>query len=180
MVYLKFPGKKVQIHAYNVACNLCKKSSRWLALIDADEFIVPVEADNLPQILKDYENYPALGVNWILYGPSGHDVAPTGLVCENYKMTFADRNNELNCRIKSIVNPRLVRSVVSPHHCLYIGDTFAVDENKDEIIGEAIYAKYSSMACTMFNHTSKIRINHYWTKSKDELLKKCVRGYPDP
>lgn len=179
VIYIFFPGKKLQLYAYNIACDLCKNTSRWLALIDADEFLHPVKSNDLKNVLKDYENYPAVGVNWVVYGPCGHVASPAGLLTENYRYTFKDKNNELNCRIKSIVDPSMVLAVMSPHHCWYKNGKYAVDENKNEIVGEAIYVRNSSMSCTMFNHTSKLRINHYWTKSEEELRIKCNRGYPD-
>ena len=166
VIYVFFPGKKLQLHAYNIACELCKDTSNWLALIDADEFLHPVEGNDLKLVLKDYQSFPAVGVNWIVYGHCGHIASPAGLLTENYRYTFKDKNNELNCRIKSIVDPSMVLAVMSPHHCWYKNGKYAVDEDKDEIVGEAIYVRNSSMSCTMFNHTSRLRINHYWTKSE--------------
>jgi len=179
VVYIPFPGKKVQMHAYNIACKLCKNNSRWLALIDADEFLHPVQDTNLQTVLKRYEDYPGIGVNWVVYGPCGHKTKPSGGLCENYKYTFKDYNNQLNCRIKSIVQPKYVMSVKTSHNCWYKNGRYAVDENKEEIIGDAIYAPKSSMTCTMFNNCNILRINHYWTKSEEELRTKCQRGYPD-
>jgi len=179
VVYIRFPGKTVQLHAYNIACDLCKGTSRWLALIDADEFLHPVQARDLKSVIKEYEAFPAIGVNWVVYGTCGQKAPPEGLICDNYRLTFANKDNELNCRIKSIVNPNMVMAVMSPHHCWYKNGKYAVDENKEKIIGEAIYAKNSSMSCTMFNHRAILRINHYWTKSEAELQAKCNRGYPD-
>lgn len=177
--YIYFPGKTVQLHAYNLACKLCRRTSHWLALIDADEFLMPVQEETLPQVLRSYEPYAGLGVNWVVYGPSGHEKKPDGYVIGNYRMTFADRNHEMNCRIKSVVQPKQVLAVMSPHHCWYKKGVFAVDEMANPIIGEAIYAGSGSMTCTMENHCGVIRINHYWTKSKEELRQKCSRGYAD-
>lgn len=177
--YIFFPGKQVQMIAYNIACSICKKISKWLAFIDADEFLLSVNGSNLIETLQSYEKYPGVGVNWVVYGHSDHEEQPKGMVMENYKLTFQDKNNELNCRIKSIVNPKMVRAVMSPHHCWYKGKAFAVDEKENPIYGAAIYAKQSSMSCTFTNNTNILRINHYWTKSKQELRRKCKRGYPD-
>lgn len=177
--YIYFPGKTVQLHAYNLACKLCRRTSRWLALIDADEFLMPVQEETLPRVLQSYELYAGLGVNWVVYGPSGHEKKPDGYVIGNYRLTFADRNHEMNCRIKSVVQPKQVLAVMSPHHCWYKRGAFAVDETANPIIGEAIFTGSGSMTCTMENHSSVIRINHYWTKSKEELRKKCSRGYAD-
>lgn len=179
VIYIPFPGKKVQMIAYNIACDICKETSRWLAFIDADEFLHPVKSECLKTVLIDYESYAGIGVNWIVYGTCGNKTMVEGTLCENYRYTFEDRNNELNCRIKSIVNPRAVLAVMSPHHCWYKNGKYAVDENKEQIVGEALYAKNCSMSCTMFNSCNVLRINHYWTKSEEELKIKCQRGYPD-
>lgn len=179
VVYIPFPGSNVQMHAYNLAIRLSCNNSRWLALIDADEFLHPVKCDDLKTALKEFEPYAAVGVNWVVYGTCNHKVRPSGLVTENYTLTFQNANNELNCRIKSIVNPRKVIYCNSPHSCIYKKKLFAVDELKNEIIGDAIYVEGNSMTCTMANNRTKLRINHYWTKSEEELRIKCNRGYPD-
>ena len=178
VIYFNYPGKVAQINAYNDALKLTKKNTKWLAFIDADEFIVTVKEEGLKSVLKEFEDEPALGVNWIVYGPCGHQHRPEGLVINNYKKTFADRNNELNCRIKSIVQPKKTRCMITPHFGIYKKGHFAVNEKHDIITGAAAYVQ-DGRACTLVNSSEKIRINHYWTKSLDELKIKCNRGYPD-
>ena len=178
VTYIYYPGESAQYYAYFDAARLSRKKFKWLALIDADEFLFPVELDSLVNVLKDYEEYPALGVNWIVFGPSGHSDRPKGDVIDNYRSTFCDYNNEMNCRIKSIVQPMKVKSVPSPHFCYLKNGQFAVDENKMEISGAAMYTNVG-MAFTFCNNRKVIRINHYWTKSLEDLREKCERGYPD-
>lgn len=178
VIYIDYPGKAAQINAYNDALRLAGKNTKWLAFVDADEFIVPVKEDNVKSVLKEFEDEPSLGVNWIVYGPCGHQHRPEGLVINNYKKTFADRNNELNCRIKSIVQPKKTKCMITPHFGIYKKQQFAVNEKHDIITGAAAYVQ-DGRACTLVNSVEKIRINHYWTKSLDELKTKCNRGYPD-
>lgn len=178
VLYFDYPGKVAQINAYNDALKIARKNTRWLAYIDADEFIVPVEENDIKSVLIEYEEEPAVGVNWVVYGPCGHRVRPEGLVIENYTKTFADRNNELNCRVKSIVQPKKTKCMISPHFGIYKKGRLAVDENHNAITGAASYV-LDGRGCTFSNSISKIRINHYWTKSMDELMTKCNRGYPD-
>ena len=35
-------------------------------------------------MLVEYEEWPAVGVNWAMFGTSGHEKKPEGLVIENY------------------------------------------------------------------------------------------------
>jgi len=74
-----------------------------------------------------------------------------------------------NCHIKSIVNPKMVKSIYNPHFCVYKNNKFAVNENFEKIIG----------AFTNKNFSNKIRINHYYCRSEEEYLKKTVRGNAD-
>ena len=179
VVYIPFPGKNVQLYAYNTALDLSKKSSKWLAIIDADEFLHPVGQTDLKAVLKDYEEFPGIGVNWVVYGPCGHKTKPSGGLCKNYRYSFENKNHEMNCRIKSVIQPKKTMSVKSTHHCWYKKGRYAVDENKEEIVGDVLYAPKSTMKCTMFNSCNFLRINHYWTKSEEELRIKCQRGYAD-
>ena len=148
-----------------------------MALIDADEFLFPTEDISLPDFLKNYEKFPAIGVNWITFGHCNHEKQQDGLLVDNYQMTFADKDNPLNCRIKSIVRPKCVSYCNSPHFCHY-KHGFAVDENMNTICAPSFESVFSN-SITLFNSTYKIRINHYWTKSKEELKEKIKRGYPD-
>jgi hypothetical protein len=43
----------IQIHAYNDAIKICKNKTRWLALIDVDEFIVPVKKNSICDVLDE-------------------------------------------------------------------------------------------------------------------------------
>lgn len=63
---------------YTIPLRLGLASARWLAFIDADEFFVPHDESwtTLPELLKKYETYGGLAVNWRLFGSSGHITRP--------------------------------------------------------------------------------------------------------
>lgn len=173
---IDFKGANAQLPVYRMVAKYLKKQCRWLAYIDADEFVLPSEK-TLKEYLKEKEEYPAIGINWIVYGTGGHVTKPEGLITENYWRTFEDRNNLLNLRIKSIVNPMQVYDVFSPHFCVMKNSTYCVDEDGEEITTKWMYVSGSGPAFTGENKTKHIRINHYWTKSEQELMEKCNRGY---
>ena len=126
-----------------------------------------------------FEDEVGVGVNWVCFGPGGHDKRPDGLVIENYVQTFSDKNHFFNRHIKSIVNPMMVESINSPHFCRYKGERLAVDERHMPIDGNVKDTPYKSMAFTNSNNVEKLRINHYITKSLEDLREKGRRGYPD-
>jgi hypothetical protein len=95
VVYTRLPAEEThnletQAQAFNDAIARCRNKTRWLAVIDAGEFIVPVHADKITSVIKEIERkiahkkISALGVYWVLYGFSGHYKKTDGLVIENY------------------------------------------------------------------------------------------------
>lgn len=171
-----FNGPNAQLPVYRMTAKYLKKKSRWVAYIDADEFILP-KRGTLKEYLQSKEQYPALGINWVVFGPGGHKVRPKGLVTENYRETFEDKNNLLNLRIKSIVDPNEVYDISSPHFCILKRGRYGVDEEGCEIDTKWMYVGGSGAAFTETNKVEYIRINHYWTKSEQDLKEKCERGY---
>ena len=69
---------EIQCRAYNTLINNRGRDSFWLAVIDTDEFIVPMEAPDIPSFLKNFEAYGGVGINWQHYGTSGVERIPTG------------------------------------------------------------------------------------------------------
>lgn len=162
--YQYFPGKNQQNPAYIDAINSFSGETRWMAMIDLDEFIVPVEKDTITDFLHTLPtNFGALILTWVMYGSAGHEKKPEGLVIENYKY-HGDRTRQSGC--KSIVNPRLVVRQRNPH----INDVagFIVDENGKKL--GKIDQAYNPPPC------KKIRCNHYITKSYEEFKQRCNKG----
>lgn len=178
VVYIRWPGQVVQRAAYRDVVRRTRNRTRWLAIIDADEFLFSPRG-SMPQQLRDFESYPGIGVNWVMFGPNGHDRRPEGLVMDNYTTTIADRDYIVNCHIKSIVQPKEVLLTNHTHFSYYKRNVFAVDERKSRIDNRNAYAPSAGRAFTANNHTDIFRINHYSTKSLEDLEEKCARGYAD-
>lgn len=147
-------GKAQQFPAYEKFLQDHSDKTRWAAFIDCDEFLF---ADKkLPDFLREYEDYGALAVNWILYGSkdSGGE-----LVIER----FRHRDKDVNPHVKSIVQLQYAYPKVwNPHH--FKLKEPAVNENK-----ETLPAHY---ALTENPTAKRIRINHYHTKTKAEYIKR--------
>lgn len=163
--YKYYPGKGMQVQAYCDAILTNKYNTRWLAFVDIDEFIVPVQKYTLPEVLRDFERYPGICLSWAMYDSSGHIEKPDGLVIKYYTHRNTDPEYRLNRTIKSIVNPREV-IVTNVHWCYYRGFKWGVNENGCEITGNN--AEIPSL--------EKLRVNHYYTKSKEEFLFKLNKG----
>lgn len=144
-----------QTSAYNHAVQLAKKRVKWLAIIDIDEFLFPVEEDSLADFLLAYEGETALCVNWQMYGTSGvAEIAPGHLLIEDliYK---APTDYGENVHVKSIVRPQWVETVKNPHYCKFLYNSQHVNSNHEPRFGA-----FSNIL------VDKVRINHYWTRDE--------------
>ena len=166
VIYNYVGGTNQQLEKYEEGIDEYGKNTFWMAIIDLDEFIVPVDTD-LKTFLKDYEKYPGVAINWIQFDGNDHVEKPKGLVVENYKRAFS-LSHHRNQITKTIVQPKYVIEYLSPHNFAY-SNGFAVNENFE-------YSKGRDMP----NSVKKIRIHHYFSKSLEEYNKKMRRsGWAD-
>ncbi len=161
--YTYWPGKAQQQIAYTDGFNKHANDTKWLAVIDLDEFLVTSDYENIVDYLDTLpKNFAQLVIGWEQYGSSGHKKKPKGLVIENYKYHAAK-----SWGIKSIVNPRLVYETKNPHTHEVAG--FTIDENGKKL-GRIIQDENRNIT------TNKIRVNHYVTKSYDEYIARMNQG----
>ncbi len=127
---------------------------RWLAIIDIDEFILPMQTDSVPEFLKDYEDYSGVCINWFIYGTSGYIESPPSVL--KHLVHRAEDNWRVNGHVKSILNPKMIK--VLHAHTSSLTSGFIVNEDKEQI---------SSFLTTI--KASKIRLNHYVIRSRKEF-----------
>lgn len=169
VIYKQILGSAMQIPVYNDVISKSKNETKWLALIDLDEFIVPKETKKLKDFLKKYEKYPSLCINWINFDSNGFKSKPEGLVVENYTRVYLDDNHPENLHIKTILQPSQVLSCNNPHYAFYRNFKFGVNENYKKVFGPF----------TKQNSVKKIQINHYCSKSLEEYMVKLEKGHVD-
>lgn len=178
-----------QAPAYNHCIQAHGREARWIAFIDIDEFLFAPDGRTIVEVLKEFESYGGVGVNWVMFGSGGHVEAQPGLVIENYQLRGAmdvriaetsflidktaspdrlENYRPINTQMKSIVRPQTVRSCGNPHFFKYAGGFFAVDENHRPV-----------RHWTDSVSVNKLRINHYWSKSESEFRGKIARGRSD-
>ncbi|WAW10947.1 glycosyltransferase family 92 protein [Oxalobacter vibrioformis] len=160
VVHIPWPGIRQQFNAYNDALKRFRMETRWLAYIDADEFIVPLQKDTIPDILENYKNEVGLSMHWLMYGDNGHKNYEEGLVIERFT-AHALKPDEF---MKTIINPRAAFSMETHHGC-FIGRHAAVNEK-----GNKVRTRSNELAASV------IRVNHYWGKSWEEYEMKRIKG----
>jgi glycosyl transferase family 92 len=175
------PGMK---QAFDHCVEQHRTESRWIAFIDIDEFLFSPTGTPLPEVLRDYEDFPGVGVNRVPFGPSGHETRPPGLVIESY----VRRPKHMQTAIKSIVDPTAVEENDGAHKFTYRDGRCAVDELERvldpsrEVPPEVALAGKLPKPNSGFTESlsmERLRINHYLTKSREEWEEKIALPRPD-
>jgi hypothetical protein len=166
---IDFPGLSRQMPAYNDCLRRFGSDSQWIAMIDADEYLVPKKTDSVPDILDQFEEFGGLQVNWVLFGSNGHEKRPEGLVIENYTKASTSAYKE-NLHTKAIVQPQFTMGAGgNPHHFTYTHSYYAVDE-KCQRVPNAWSTQHS---------VELLQLNHYTNKSMEDFLMKINKGRAD-
>lgn len=160
----------VQPQAYTHAINLAKHQTKWLAIIDIDEFLAPITTNYVPEILKEYEDFGGIGFNWKIFGHSWLWTLPTNkLLIEALNLRAPD-SWPTHLGVKSIVRPDRVLRVEHPHYVVYKEGFFHVNSKKQPLIdheGRTNGVYYDVLA-----------INHYWSRHGEHFYKKLKRYQP--
>ena len=163
--YTFFPGFKKQLAAYDDCLEKHRFDTRWIAFIDLDEFIVPIKDKTIPEFLSRFENFPAVEVNWLIYGSGGAKTKQPGTMMERFKYHSLP-GHYLNRHVKSIVNPRRVFSMIGCHEVARISG-YAADSHGN-LIKQNFWDREPQQ--------DVIRINHYAVRSYEEFVEKQSRG----
>lgn len=170
VTYIKFPGSRRQLDAYNDALTRFGQQCHYMAFLDADEFIyMPEKQQNFLDLLFSYfsqEHVGGLAINWQVFGSAHLDKKPAGLLTDNF--VYRSKNDfEKNHHIKSIVDPKHTAGFIdNPHAPYYLPGYYAIDANGKKLTG----------TFTKEVNNDIVRINHYFTKSKEEFMQKKARG----
>ena len=172
VTYRKLKGSCRQYDAYNMAVANYGKRFKYMAMIDADEFLFVCGNRNLyrfvDEFMNSHPNAGGLGVNWLTFGSSGHEKKPEGGILRNFLMC-SEKNFASNFHIKTICDPLRVFAWANPHFPVYRRGFHNLDVNGEIIDG----------AFTKEVHHETIRVNHYCTRSKEEFIEKVRRGRAD-
>ncbi len=166
ITYIDFPGTNRQLACYDHITSKYGKETKWLAFLDLDEFLVPLQNNNMREFLAEFDDVDEVSLHWMNYGSNDIFFRTLGLVTE----TFTARAHFLNHTVKSIVRPEAVKSFAAfgANHYIPVKG-LSVNE----------YHKPVSNMLDFNISGDKARVNHYITKSFAEFINKKRRGHPE-
>ena len=176
-------GKAMQTPAYTDAIDKHRFECRYMAFIDLDEFLFPKTNQSIGEVVDEIfsraERAASLGVNWQIFGSNGHEMAdysrgllerftrraPSNWLFDDDELS---KTANINAYVKIIVNPRNVDCVLSSHYAICLEGFRSVNTSgiqNEHPINLPVAA-------------DKLVINHYYTKSREEFVKKKLpRGW---
>jgi len=166
------PLEAGQLQAYQDAIERARFACKYLAVIDADEFLLSTEGKKLPDAVDDFmkknPGVAGLAARWRCVGSSGEkEYRP-----EEVTKRFCYRGEDdfpPNTHIKSIFNPRLADYMPNPHSAIYFWRHCLVSSS-----GDAVPSAYMDKTADELIYTY-----HYFVKSEEEFMAKQRRGTAD-
>lgn len=129
--------------------------TKWIAILDLDEFLYSSKTKDLLSIIEKYDEYSQITVDWLHFASSGHVYQPQSVV-EGFRMRAKFDNTQWYYANKSIVKAKdLITFSIHGHH----------------VAGPSLHIHYSE------EHSAPLIINHYTLQSLDFFMKiKATRG----
>jgi len=160
----------VKVKFMKDAVSICQKENvSWMLYLDADEFLCLNKEKNVKDFLSFFSEADAVGVNWLMFGSSGHVTQPTGLITEN----FIKSELRLNSHVKSFVRPSVVKNIQSPHSYVITNHNRYFSCNKTKMK----MSPFNNQPLPFINSIAYIA--HYYIQSEEEHLRRKSRQLDD-
>lgn len=161
-VYALHHDDKPQLDAYRHAWSQHGREIDWMAFIDGDEFLFPMQSATMAEALQPYNDarLSALAAYWVCYGSSGHVEDPGGLVMEQFSR-HSDVDFGPNRHLKSIVRGRQEHEVHFTGSHMFSTSLGTFDERLQPVLGPVLRDP------SVLPPRDVFRINHYVTQHWD-------------
>jgi Domain of unknown function. len=136
-----------------------KKTCKWIAFLDTDEFLFsPLKCD-LKMVLSKFLKVGGVCVNWVIYGTGNVEKIEPNEKMTDLLLWRAPFNTTVNKHVKSIVQPKYVVGCINAHHFAFFRGYSCVTENNDFV--DSCFSDYVSV--------NLLRINHYFQRDLNFL-----------
>ena len=171
---IDWPVNQGQISAYQHCFDNYSEESRWIGLIDIDEFVTPIKTDDIYSVLSKFEkNRGAVLFYWRMFTSSGIVHRDTNnLVTEDFTVCIGKYYNIGKCFINTSYSPVISKEHFLVHHEAWttIGKRAIPPVNTSDRI--SFFGKRQNVSEKAF----MIQINHYNLKSYEEYVKRANKG----
>ena len=146
-----------------------KENHSWMLYLDADEFLNLNGFRNIKEYLNLFKEADSIGINWLMFGTSGHKNQPKGLITEN----FIRSELRLNSHVKSFVRPSVAVKVLNPHYYVVLNPSRCFSGNGVRMK----MGPFNNQPLPFINVPAYIA--HYYTQSEEEHIRRKSRTLDD-
>ena len=160
------PGNRIQNHAYRLCADQVERDNHtWVSFLDVDEFFVLKQHDSILNFACEYVQHGHVGVNWMVFGTSGHVTVDERPVTQKFQCRY--EGSDENDYIKSILRVEDLGSepIYDPHIFPRRKGTELTHTNGVVFDQSRHQGPYDVAA-----------IYHFFYKSKEEFIHKRRRG----
>lgn len=175
------PGNN-HMEAWGRLIGYCQGKTKWLALIDADQALVPVSAHNVKDVLSNYEDFASLQINWKAFGSNGQQDRLPGAIYERF-IKVAPPSSKYSEVTQFICQPgrTLALQTEEPHYPHLASHEVSVNTNK-QVIDAGKHTPLNPKRPKIFQIPplyDVMWVAHYTNKSYEEWLIKNSKGRAD-
>ena len=175
---IQWPQNQAQMQAYHHGIENFSDKSEWLTFIDIDEFIVPNITDTVYDFLKPFKkNRPVVIAYWKMFGTSGlkkRDV--NGLVTQDMTVCWYKYTDIGKIFFNTAYTfDKFYKQNGVLHHSMW-GEYAGKKLPPVNIFNRICMFGKNPIPCNIDPSCFPLQINHYFTKTYDEYLKKCAKG----
>jgi hypothetical protein len=163
-------GGNIKLNLMNNALEMANQGNySWMIYLDADEFININGFGNIKDYLGVFKEADSIGINWLMFGSSGHKDQPAGLITEN----FVRSELRLNSHVKSFVRPSAAVNALNPHYYVMVNPLrcFSCNGTKMRM------GPFNNQPIPFIN--ARAYIAHYYTQSESEHIRRKSRMLDD-
>lgn len=173
VIYNQIHGQRKQFSAYCHGLWNYGRECKYMAFIDCDEFLTPLDHNvRITDILdKLFAQDPKAGgvlINWCMYGSSYFEKKPNGLLIDNflYRAQIGKKGTDVT---KTILRPECTLMWNHPHFPVYRLTYHGID----------LTGRINNGFWNKIDEYSLLQINHYFTKSREQWIKRRSQGKAD-
>jgi len=148
-----------------------KSEFSWCCIFDSDEFLILNKHSNIKEFLNDqmFSDADAITVNWRLFGDNGNIYKTEGKVVDRFPNPGADQDT---VETKVIVRGNLQNTDFMIGHCCIVNN----NPVRTKFCDGTPYIKMDPFHKVNYEYAA---LNHYYTKSTEEFIKRKSIGRLD-
>lgn len=168
------PFRQTGIYKKSYAEIVSSNDTKWLAIIDLDEFIYAPKVVDIRTVLREHEDLALVGLNWVWFGSSSLVEQPQGVV-----QSFLRRADMDTSKYPEFIEHYKIMAPSRHHYNDWQKYIINTDHDVDNIDIHSVVIEgiADNLSYNRYPEDPPLLLNHYSVQSRDFFLKnKAARG----